>query len=116
VCSGSMKAPATSHTENPIVLYVPCRNVDNIATRARGAGATIASEPEDMFWGERIARIVDPDGYVWCFASKRGEFDATRIPPVVEESPPLMPADTPQQMSVEPEAPMNEGSSLDFEL
>lgn len=110
-----MKAPATSKVENPVVLYVPCRNVDNLAARARSAGATIASEPEDMFWGERITRIVDPDGYVWCFAAKRGEFDATRIPPVVEQSPSLMPADTPQPVT-EPEAPVMEGSSLDFEL
>jgi uncharacterized glyoxalase superfamily protein PhnB len=86
ICSGSMKAPAHSGAENPVTMYVHCLEVDALADRARAAGATILTEPADMLWGERIARIEDPDGYVWCFASKVGEFDPAKMPPVPEES------------------------------
>lgn len=110
--SGSMRAPVTSNAENPIVLYVPCRKVDELAARARAAGATIASEPEDMFWGERIARIVDPDGYVWCFAAKVGKFDPTKIPQVAEAIQPPQ-TESQQEPAAEPQA---QESHLDFEL
>jgi uncharacterized glyoxalase superfamily protein PhnB len=84
--SGSMKAPAHSGAENPITMYVPRFKVDALTERARAAGATILTEPADMFWGNRIARIADPDGYVWCFASKTGKFDPAKMPPVADES------------------------------
>ena len=113
--SGSMKAPATNGAENPIVLYVPCRKVDDLTERARTAGANIASEPEDMFWGERVARIVDPDGYVWCFAAKRGKFDPRKIPRVAEEiQPPEPEAQHTQPADMEPQ--QAQSSDLDFEF
>jgi len=84
--SGTMKTPAHSGAENPITMYVRYAEVDALADRARAAGATILTEPTDMFWGDRIARIADLDGYVWCFASKIGKFDPAKMPPVGEES------------------------------
>ena len=108
-----MKSPATSGAENPIVLNVPCRKVDELTERARAAGATIASEPEDMFWGERIARIVDPDGYVWCFASTIGKFDPDRIPEVTREA---SPSESMPDQTSEPESQEKPGASLDFEF
>ena len=113
IWSGSMKSPATSGAENPIVLNVPCRKVDELTERARAAGATIASEPEDMFWGERIARIVDPDGYVWCFASTIGKFDPDRIPEVTREA---SPSESMSDQTSEPESQEKPGASLDFEF
>ena len=86
IWSGTMKTPAHSGAENPITMYVRCIKVDALADRARGAGATILTEPADMFWGDRVARIEDPDGYVWCFASKLGEFDPAGVPSAAEES------------------------------
>ena len=85
IWSGSMQSPAHSGAENPITLHVRCPDVDAMTARARAAGATILSEPADMFWGERIARIADPDGYVWCFATRFGDFDPGKVPEVVEE-------------------------------
>jgi len=115
ICSGSMRAPATSGAENPIVLYVPCRKVDDLTARARAAGAAIASEPNDMFWGERIARIVDPDGYVWCFAAKAGKFDARKIPQVLEAiEPPKSEAQQNQAADAQPQQAQKPG--LDFEF
>jgi lactoylglutathione lyase len=51
-------------TEEPeIVLWIYVDDVDATVARLRDAGATITQEPEDMDWGERMARVQDPDGY-----------------------------------------------------
>lgn len=118
IWSGSMQAPATSKTENPIVLYVPWRRIDALAARARAAGATIVSEPEDMFWGERIVRIADPDGYVWCFAARLHKFDPDRMPKPAEA---VQAVDGPDfdpwgEQASDPESQQEQGSALDFEL
>ena len=86
IWSGTVKAPAHSGAESPITMYVRCLKVDALADRARAAGAMILTEPSDMFWGERITRIKDPDGYIWCFACKIGEFDPAKMPSVSKES------------------------------
>ncbi|MSQ51221.1 MAG: hypothetical protein EXR28_04975 [Betaproteobacteria bacterium] len=114
-CSGSMKAPVTSGAESPIVLYVPCRKVDDLTARARAAGATIATEPVDMFWGERIARIVDPDGYLWCFAARLGTFDPNKIPPAAEENR-LPESESQRPQAADSQTQQAEISSVDFEL
>ena len=49
-------------------LYIYVDDVDAHFARARSAGATIDSEPEDMFWGDRTYVAVDPEGHRWTFA------------------------------------------------
>ena len=115
VWSGSMQAPVTSGAENPVVLYVPCREVDDLTARARAAGATIAFEPQDMFWGERIARIVDPDGYVWCFAAKIGKFDPQKIPQAVEENQPPK-SESQQNQAADPQPQKAQNCDFDLDL
>ena len=39
--------------------------VDAVAEDARAAGARIAREPGETFWGGYSAVIVDPDGHPW---------------------------------------------------
>ena len=43
-------------------------DIDAHCEQARRAGATIAQEPEDQFYGERTYRAVDPEGHVWTFS------------------------------------------------
>jgi uncharacterized glyoxalase superfamily protein PhnB len=43
-------------------------DLDGHCERARGAGATIAAEPEDQFYGDRIYRAVDLEGHRWTFS------------------------------------------------
>ena len=38
--------------------------VDEIATRARSAGITLKSEPQDTEWKSRAFELVDPSGYL----------------------------------------------------
>lgn len=40
-------------------------DVDAIAAKAKGLGATITRQPEDMFWGDRYAQFTDPFGHSW---------------------------------------------------
>ncbi|MGH9735656.1 MAG: VOC family protein [Candidatus Acidiferrales bacterium] len=48
-------------------LYVP--NVDQVFDRATKAGARVAEPLQDMFWGDRFGKIVDPDGHAWAIAT-----------------------------------------------
>jgi PhnB protein len=69
---GTSKAPAVSGIECPITLYLYCDNVDTFYTEAVSKGAEPLGAPEDMFWGDRMCRLKDLDGYVWCFATYNG--------------------------------------------
>ncbi len=48
-------------------IYVP--DVDAVMKKAEGNGATIVEGPEDMFWGDRHGRIIDPFGHMWGIAT-----------------------------------------------
>jgi lactoylglutathione lyase len=43
-------------------LWVYADDCDAAIERLRAAGATITQEPADQPWGERVARVLDPDG------------------------------------------------------
>jgi PhnB protein len=62
--NGQSKAPGPDGgTAVTIHLNVP--DVDPVVTRAAAAGAKILMGPEDMFWGERFAKLRDPFGHEW---------------------------------------------------
>jgi uncharacterized glyoxalase superfamily protein PhnB len=44
-------------------------DLDAHCDRARTAGAVIAAEPEDQFYGDRTYRAVDHEGHVWTFST-----------------------------------------------
>ena len=74
------KSPASSNVDCPIGLYVYCENVDDLYRRAEQAGATVISEPADMFWGDRTATFEDLDGYRWTFSTNVADFDPSKAP------------------------------------
>jgi uncharacterized glyoxalase superfamily protein PhnB len=43
--------------------------LDEHCERARAAGAVIAAEPEDQFYGDRTYRALDLDGHCWTFSA-----------------------------------------------
>ena len=45
-------------------------NIDALASRAKGAGATLDTEPSDAF-GARVFRLRDPDGFRLVVSSPR---------------------------------------------
>ncbi len=77
---GKTKTPANSGVSSPLGLYIYCKDVDGFYNRAVESGARAVLPPEDMFWGDRMCKLADPDGYEWAFAQNVGEFDASKIP------------------------------------
>jgi PhnB protein len=55
---------------SPVVIYLYLEEVDGVIARAVAAGARVLTPLEDHFWGDRMARIVDPQGHVWNLASR----------------------------------------------
>jgi PhnB protein len=74
------KAPATSGVPSPIGLYLYCDDVDALFARATKAGAKALTPPENMFWGDRMCRLGDPDGHAWAFATNFEDFDPSKVP------------------------------------
>jgi PhnB protein len=72
---GESKSPKTTNVEPATGLYVYCDNVDSLFKQAKTTGADVVDEPADMFWGDRVAKLKDPDGHVWAFATKVREFE-----------------------------------------
>jgi PhnB protein len=58
---------------SPVVIYLYLENVDAVIERAVAAGARILTPLADQFWGDRMARIIDPAGHVWNVASRKSE-------------------------------------------
>jgi uncharacterized glyoxalase superfamily protein PhnB len=51
-------------------LHVFVDAVDDHFARAKEAGATLLSEPEDQSYGERVYRAADLEGHRWMFAQR----------------------------------------------
>lgn len=64
-----IKTPSSSSTPSPISLYVYCSNVDELCAQAEKNGAQVEQSPEDTFWGDRMCRLKDLNGYMWSFAT-----------------------------------------------
>jgi PhnB protein len=50
-----------------VMLYV--EDTDDIHRKAVDAGAKSIMAPEDMFWGDRYAKFIDPFGHQWAVAT-----------------------------------------------
>ena len=46
----------------PMSLWVYVADCDAAVAALRSAGVTITEEPADQPWGERVARVLDPNG------------------------------------------------------
>lgn len=74
------KSPATTGLPSPMNLYIYVPDVGATFEKAVAGGAQPLQAPKDEFWGDRTARVMCPDGYVWTFATKVGEFDPAKMP------------------------------------
>lgn len=68
-------SPATLGVTMPVFFYFYHDDVDALYAQAKGAGAQVEMEPEDMFWGDRMAGFLCPNGYRWNFATHTGQSD-----------------------------------------
>lgn len=64
MCTDAVREPA-----RPSGLFLYTENVDKAFAKAVKAGAKALTPPEDMFWGDRMARVEDPQGNTWGMAT-----------------------------------------------
>jgi uncharacterized glyoxalase superfamily protein PhnB len=62
----SPKSVGGANTQNVHVQVET--DVNAHCEQARAAGATIAQEPEDQFYGDRTYRAMDLEGHMWTFS------------------------------------------------
>lgn len=68
--TSDMEVPTISADQWPpisIMLYVD--DVDQVYTRAVGAGFASEMEPTDMFYGDRTSKVRDPYGHRWAIST-----------------------------------------------
>lgn len=57
--------PPNPDHPSPIGLTLYVLDVDQTTATAVELGATLLSPPEDQFYGDRVARLLDPAGHSW---------------------------------------------------
>lgn len=55
----------------PVSIHVYVEDVDALTRRALAAGAELERPVTDEFYGDRVARLVDPFGHRWLFATRK---------------------------------------------
>lgn len=65
---GVSKSPSTLGG-SCVGLYLYIEDVDSLYKQAVDAGAKTVTELTDMFWGDRMCVLLDPEGHKWAFAT-----------------------------------------------
>lgn len=63
------RAPQTDGS-SPVIVYVYVADIDSVIEKAVHAGGKVLLPAKDQFWGDRTARIMDPEGHVWTISSR----------------------------------------------
>jgi len=58
---------------SPVVIYLYLQGVDAVIARAVLSGARVLIPAADAAWGDRVGRVVDPEGHVWNVATRARE-------------------------------------------
>jgi PhnB protein len=61
---------------SPVVIFLYVEDVDKTLERTIANGGTVIVPPQNQFWGDRIAWIMDPAGHVWTIATRIEETTA----------------------------------------
>lgn len=69
------RAPRTDGS-SPVVIFVYVPDVDKTVERAVASGAKVLLPPQNQFWGDRIAWLMDRAGHVWTVATRIEETSA----------------------------------------
>jgi uncharacterized glyoxalase superfamily protein PhnB len=65
---GFATAPSPS-AGNPVSLFLYTEDVDSLYNRAVQAGCQVKTPLNDMFWGDRYGKFIDPFGHQWGVAT-----------------------------------------------
>jgi PhnB protein len=66
---GTQAPPADGLAGTPVFQFIFVEDVDAVVARAVELGATLRRPPENQFYGDRDAAIVDPFGHTWTVAT-----------------------------------------------
>jgi PhnB protein len=66
---GTKAPPAGGLDGSPTFLFIYVENVDAVVEKAAKLGAKVQRAPEDQFYGDRDAYIIDPFGHGWTVAT-----------------------------------------------
>jgi PhnB protein len=66
---GTTAPPAEGLPGTPVFQFVYVDDVDAVVAKAAELGATVRRRPEDQFYGDRDAFIIDPFGHGWTVAT-----------------------------------------------
>ncbi len=58
---------------SPTSLYLLTESADKVVAKAVKLGAASKGPVMDMFWGDRVGTVVDPEGYTWMVATHIAE-------------------------------------------
>lgn len=64
---------ASTIGNTPATLYLLVDDVDSVFNRAVAAGARVTMPVTDMFWGDRVCQLSDPEGNKWMIATHKAE-------------------------------------------
>jgi len=56
---------------SPIAIHLVLDDVDSFWERAVAAGATVAMQLADQFWGDRYGQLLDPYGHKWSLGQEK---------------------------------------------
>ena len=56
---------------SPVGIHLYVADVDSVFDRAVAAGAKPVRKPEDQFYGDRAATLIDPFGHRWFLATRK---------------------------------------------
>ena len=58
---------------SPASFYLLTENADKLVAKAVKLGAQAKGPVMDMFWGDRVGTVVDPEGYSWMISTHIAE-------------------------------------------
>lgn len=73
------QAPKADGTSS-VVIYLYLQDMDAVIDKALRAGARLQIPASNTTWGDRVGRIVDPEGHVWNIATSAREKPAQPNP------------------------------------
>ena len=58
---------------SPVTLYLLTEDADKMVAKAAKLGGTVKAPVAEMFWGDRVGTVEDPDGNSWMIATHIAE-------------------------------------------
>ena len=82
---GTVKTPQTLGGGTCVRITLMVDDADALVERAVAAGAQVLMPVQDMFWGGRYGKIVDPFGHEWGINQQLKELSADETKAAADE-------------------------------